>query len=140
MTTETLSLPISTSASPDAASALRAVRRLARSPEQALPDLRQHLGRLLSDDRDRLARLLADLDAPSFAKREAASAELKTFLQPPLRGDELGRLADFRVLGLIGQGEPLGACAKAADNGGLREETCKEAADNDGKNCRKQRQ
>jgi tRNA A-37 threonylcarbamoyl transferase component Bud32 len=27
-----------------------------------------------------------------------------TFLKPPLRGDELGRLADFRVLQLIGQG------------------------------------
>jgi predicted Ser/Thr protein kinase len=30
--------------------------------------------------------------------------ELITFLKPPLHGDELGRLGDFRVLQLIGQG------------------------------------
>jgi WD40 repeat protein len=63
-------------ASPDGAAALQAVRRLARAPEQALPFLRDLLRNPPAVDRDRLARLLADLDAGSYAKREAASAEL----------------------------------------------------------------
>jgi hypothetical protein len=63
-------------ASPDGAAALQAVRRLARAPEQALPYLRDHLGELPAVEREQLTRLLADLDADSFAKREAASAEL----------------------------------------------------------------
>jgi tRNA A-37 threonylcarbamoyl transferase component Bud32/predicted hydrocarbon binding protein len=36
------------------------------------------------------------------------------FLKPPLRGDELGRLADFRILQLIGQGA-MGVVFRAED-------------------------
>jgi WD40 repeat protein len=67
---------------PDAAVALRAVQRLARAPDQTLPYLREQLGQLLAADPDRVPRLLADLDARSFAKREAANEELAR-LGPP---------------------------------------------------------
>jgi WD40 repeat protein len=60
----------------DAAPALKAVRRLARAPEQALPYIREQLGKLPVGDPDRLAKLVADLDAEDFDKREAAGAEL----------------------------------------------------------------
>jgi tRNA A-37 threonylcarbamoyl transferase component Bud32 len=40
--------------------------------------------------------------------------EGRSFLRPPLRGDELGRLADFRVLELIGQGG-MGMVFRAED-------------------------
>jgi hypothetical protein len=65
-----------TLASPDGMAALQAVHRLARVPAQALASLRDHLGKRPAAEREQLARLLADLDADSFAKREAASAEL----------------------------------------------------------------
>jgi WD40 repeat protein len=65
-----------TLASPDGAAALRAVRRLALAPGQAVPYLKEHLGQVPTLRADRLARLLADLDADSFARREAASIEL----------------------------------------------------------------
>ncbi len=74
--------------SPDGAAALRAVRRLADAPEQALPFLRAHLDKPPAVDRDRLARLLADLDADNFARREKASAELARlgpFAEPGLK-------------------------------------------------------
>jgi hypothetical protein len=63
-------------ASPEGAAALKAVRRLARAPEQSLAHIREHLGKPPAADPDRLARLIADLDAEDFSKREAASAEL----------------------------------------------------------------
>ncbi|HEX5273439.1 MAG TPA: WD40 repeat domain-containing protein [Gemmataceae bacterium] len=72
-----------TLASPDGAAALKAVRRLARAPDQALAQARAQLGKPAADP-DRLARLIADLDADDFAKREAAGAELA----------RLGRLAE----------------------------------------------
>jgi WD40 repeat protein len=65
-----------TLAGTDGAAALRAVRRLAEDPGQALPYLHAHLDRPPAVDRDRLARMLADLDADSFARREKAIAEL----------------------------------------------------------------
>jgi hypothetical protein len=65
-----------TLASADGAAALHAVRRLARAPGQALPHLRAALDKGPAVAADRLARLLADLDANDFKKREAASTEL----------------------------------------------------------------
>src|SRR4029077_20039408 len=44
----------------------------------------------------------------------SSGAEPLTFLKPPLRGDELGRLADFRVLHLMGQGV-MGIVFRAED-------------------------
>jgi tRNA A-37 threonylcarbamoyl transferase component Bud32 len=44
----------------------------------------------------------------------SVGAEPLTFLKPPLRGDELGRLADFRVLQLVGQGG-MGIVFRAED-------------------------
>jgi hypothetical protein len=60
----------------DGARAYRAVRRLARAPDQALPHIRTFLGKQSAVDAARLARLVADLDADEFDRREAASAEL----------------------------------------------------------------
>ena len=65
-----------TLAGPDGDEALRVVRRLASDPERVLPFLREQLGKPPAVDPARLARLLADLDADDFDKREAASAEL----------------------------------------------------------------
>lgn len=71
-------------ASPDGAAALKAVRRLVRAPEQSLAKARTQLGKQPAADADRLARLIADLNADDFDKRESASAELA----------RLGRLAE----------------------------------------------
>jgi hypothetical protein len=60
----------------DGAVALKAVCRLARAPEQSLPYIRAHLGKEPAADPERLARLVADLDADEFAARQAASVEL----------------------------------------------------------------
>lgn len=73
-----------TLASPDGAAALMAVRRLARAPEQSLEHARSRIGKPAEADPDRVARLIADLDANDFAKREAATEELA----------RLGRLAE----------------------------------------------
>jgi WD40 repeat protein len=63
-------------AAADGDTALKAVRRLALAPEQALPFVRDSLSKRPIVDPDRLARLVADLDADAFEKRESASAEL----------------------------------------------------------------
>jgi WD40 repeat protein len=75
-------------AAADGAAALKAVRRLALAPEQALPFLRDSLRKQPVGDPDRLARLVADLDADAFEKREAAGAELSRqgrLAEPALR-------------------------------------------------------
>jgi tRNA A-37 threonylcarbamoyl transferase component Bud32 len=61
-----------------------------------------------------IAQNLAQLDTGLFLENTPLSgagrptssigAQRHTFLEPPLQGDELGRLANFRVLQLIGQG------------------------------------
>jgi hypothetical protein len=84
-------------ASPDGAEALKAVRRLASARGQALPLLRERLGREPGADPAKLARLLADLNAPAFKTREAASAELA----------RLGRLAEPALRRAL-EGEPAG--------------------------------
>ena len=63
----------------DAAKAYQAVRALAAAPKQAVPFLRQRLKPLAAPtaaERERFARLLADLDSNTFAVREKAAAEL----------------------------------------------------------------
>jgi hypothetical protein len=90
-------------ASPDGAAALKAVRRLARSPEQALPHFREQVGKQPAADPDRLARLIADLDAESFEKREAAGEELARLPREAVRG--LGQAREGRGVAGEGPGE-----------------------------------
>jgi WD40 repeat protein len=101
-----------TLAGADSAAALRAVRRLARAPGQALPYARDALGRAPVVEAGRLARLLADLDADDFARREAAGAELA----------RLGKLAEAAMKRAL-EGRPtpearrrIGAILKKLDD------------------------
>jgi WD40 repeat protein len=64
-------------AAADAARAHRAVERLIAAGEPAVVLLRERLGRRAVSDQQRLSRLLAGLDADTFAEREKASAELE---------------------------------------------------------------
>jgi RNA polymerase sigma factor (sigma-70 family) len=68
-------------ASADAAKALRAVRKLARSPA-AVPQLRTRLQPAEVVGPERLAALIADLDSEQFATREQASKELQRIGEP----------------------------------------------------------
>jgi WD40 repeat protein len=63
-------------ASEDAARAFRAIRRLVRSPEQAVPLLKDQLAPVPPADPKRVARQIADLDSEDFATREKAAEEL----------------------------------------------------------------
>ena len=63
-------------ASPDGAAAYRAARALAAAPELAVPFLAGMVPPAAPPDPARLAKLVADLDAPAFADREAAQKEL----------------------------------------------------------------
>jgi WD40 repeat protein len=63
-------------AAADAARAFRAVRRLARSPEQVVALLKEKVIPARPADPKRVARLIADLDSDDFATREKASREL----------------------------------------------------------------
>jgi hypothetical protein len=60
----------------DAGSAQLAVWALASSPEQSVPMLRERLFRAAPPD-EAVTRLVADLDAAAFARRERAEAELR---------------------------------------------------------------
>jgi RNA polymerase sigma factor (sigma-70 family) len=61
----------------DAARAYRAIRRLANAPAVAAPYLREHLKPVPPVDKEKVQRLVADLDDGDFATREAAAAELE---------------------------------------------------------------
>src|SRR5262249_17696495 len=61
----------------DPAKAWQAVWRLADSPDNVLPLLRDRVKPVESAAAEITGRLLADLDSASFAKREAASKRLK---------------------------------------------------------------
>src|SRR5205085_10309627 len=63
-------------ASDDAAKAYQAVGALARQPEQSVPFLREHLKPAAPVDKERIARLIADLDSDRFVEREKAAREL----------------------------------------------------------------
>jgi WD40 repeat protein len=65
----------------DAAPAYQAIRKLAAAPQQAVPFLHERLKPvppLTAADRERLARLLADLDSDRFEVRQRAATELET--------------------------------------------------------------
>ena len=64
-------------ASEDAAIAYQAVRKLAASPTQTIPYLRERLRPAGPLDEKRLASLIADLDNPLFAIREKAVKDLE---------------------------------------------------------------
>ncbi len=68
----------------DAAKAWQAVWRLSDAPNEVLPLLRDRLHAIRTISVDAMQKLAADLDAESFARREAAEKRLK----------ELGRLAE----------------------------------------------
>jgi WD40 repeat protein len=80
--------------SDDAHRAYRAVRELLIAPEQALPWLRTHLHPTPPVSPNRLANLLRELDAPRFAVRQHAAAELAELgelAEPALRQAVAGR-------------------------------------------------
>jgi hypothetical protein len=61
----------------EAAKAYQAIRRLAASPEQAVPFLRNRLRPVAPVDEKRIAILLADLDSARFAVRDKAAKALE---------------------------------------------------------------
>jgi WD40 repeat protein len=61
----------------DAARAYQVIRRLAAAPASAVPFLKEKLVPLPPVDEKRLARLVADLDSPSFSDRTRAAKELE---------------------------------------------------------------
>jgi len=102
--------------SDDAAAAFRAVVRLADAPVSAVPLLRREL--LREDDRERIERLVAGLDAPAFADRERAARNLATLgevARPCLaRGLRAGPSLEARTRLeklLAAQAEPFGTSA-----------------------------
>jgi WD40 repeat protein len=62
----------------DGARAYQAIDRLAASPSESVPFLKRRLKLPPAVDDQRLARLIADLDADEFARREKATRELET--------------------------------------------------------------
>jgi RNA polymerase sigma factor (sigma-70 family) len=75
-------------ASADASRAFRARAILASSPDEALPYLQEHLHSAKGADRQRLVRLLADLDSEQFSARGKAENELANLgelAEPALR-------------------------------------------------------
>jgi hypothetical protein len=108
-------------ASPDAARAYRAMTTLASSPRPLAPWLRERLRAARPVDARHLARLLADLDADPFDRREKAARELRRLgkeaegaLRKALEGKpslELRRRIERLLSEMtnVPQGEPLRA-------------------------------
>jgi RNA polymerase sigma factor (sigma-70 family) len=61
----------------DAGRAFDAIRRLSAAPREPVAFLRRQLKPVAAVDADRIARLIADLDADEFAAREKATRELE---------------------------------------------------------------
>jgi hypothetical protein len=61
----------------DAARAYQNIRRLANSPADAVPYLRQCIQPIARADEKQLARLIADLDSNQFEVRDQATSELE---------------------------------------------------------------
>jgi WD40 repeat protein len=61
----------------DAAKAFQALRRLAGSPAQAMPLVREHIKPAVPADPKKLERLIADLDSEEFERRSTANTELE---------------------------------------------------------------
>jgi WD40 repeat protein len=76
---ETLAALWTDLADSDAARAYGAIQRLTEAPQPALRLLRERLRPALAADSQRIAELIADLDAPEFRVREKASEELGQF-------------------------------------------------------------
>jgi len=91
--------------SPDALPAFRAVRALARHPAAAVPFLRARLAPAAGADPAAVARWVADLDAPGYAAREAATRRLKG----------LGELAEPAVARALAGSESAEVEARARD-------------------------
>jgi WD40 repeat protein len=86
-------------AADDAESAFRAMQRLAELPKQALPLLKDQLKPVPPVDKERLAKLVADLEHVRFDQRKRAAAELEKLAElaePALKA----RLADEPSLDL----------------------------------------
>src|SRR5262249_17133159 len=66
-----------TLAGSDASKAFQAIRRLAASPNLAVPYLKAHLSPAPSPNEKRIAQLVADLDSNQFDVPEAADIELQ---------------------------------------------------------------
>jgi hypothetical protein len=72
----------------DAPAAVRAVGRLSRAPESAVPFLSEQLRTGLVPEQEQIAKLIASLDNDEFAVREKASRQLAAFgrrAEPALR-------------------------------------------------------
>jgi WD40 repeat protein len=60
----------------DAPGAIRAIRQLARAPEQSVALLRDQFRMAVAPEQEQIAKLIANLDKEEFAVREKASREL----------------------------------------------------------------
>jgi RNA polymerase sigma factor (sigma-70 family) len=93
----------------DAARADRAMRRLAATPEQALPLLRERLRPVAPPEAQRVRRLIADLNSERFAVRDQAARELEQLgeaTEPALRQALAGHPSlevRRRIEGLLGK-------------------------------------
>jgi WD40 repeat protein len=72
-----LQRPWSALAGEDAPAAFQAIRRLAATPEQTLPFLRQHLKPVPEPDSKRIRQLLEMLDSDDFQTRQKAAEDLE---------------------------------------------------------------
>ena len=61
----------------DAGKAFQSIRRLATSPKQVVPFLRERVKPAVGPDPKKLARLIADLDSEDFEERSVANDELE---------------------------------------------------------------
>jgi RNA polymerase sigma factor (sigma-70 family) len=82
---------------PDAPSAYRAIQALASAPMAATTAIRARLQPALAPDPQRLSRLVADLDAPTFAARQQALKEL----------EQLNNLAEAALRRVLAKQPPL---------------------------------
>jgi hypothetical protein len=106
-------------ASDEGARAYAAARLLRADPARSVPFLREHMKPIEGvPDEEKLEKLVAELDAEEFAKREAATKDLeglgrqaekalrKALAPPAAPSAELRRHAE-RLLKLLGEGPPL---------------------------------
>jgi len=84
-------------ASADAGRAFASIARLADMPEQAVEFMRDRLHPVKAPSSEEFGRLIADLDSPQFARREAATKQLT----------ELGELADAALRKALSKTPPL---------------------------------
>jgi len=83
----------------NAGRAFATIARLADMPEQVVEFMRDRLHPVSAPSSEELARLIADLDSPQFARRESATKQLS----------ELGELADAALRKALSKTPPLEA-------------------------------